>query len=261
MVPPKNDPEEIVEGDKPNGEGKYLAIKNWHKYQPDIIEHPQWIRDWVNKELDSEYSRLTYCQRYVLDALCRLRGRIGRNIPNDSRYIVHALSTQRPDLVRAASVLRRLHEAGFLLLTDQQIDSVEERRGEKKREEEKQAVSFSSKTDENDTASGVRENLEAPAASAPSKPIHFTGQKLTITKSNHLAFQTAFEGTDLETEYRRMDAWLVTNKRNYRDFGRFANSWLSRTKIPADAKEQRHVKTAKERMEAYYERKRQSDGQ
>lgn len=60
----------------------------------------------------------------------------------------------------------------------------------------------------------------------------FEGQRLKITVPEHKALATAFEGADFLTEYRKMDAWLVTNKRSYRSFGRFANSWLSRQAMP-----------------------------
>lgn len=61
---------------------------------------------------------------------------------------------------------------------------------------------------------------------------HFQGTRLKISPEEHEAFTKAFEGTDLAVEYLKMDSWLVSNHRNYRAFGRFANSWLSRTAIP-----------------------------
>ena len=53
---------------------------------------------------------------------------------------------------------------------------------------------------------------------------------------------------EYEAEYRKMDAWLVTNKLNYRDFGRFANSWLNRTKIPQDRRPSHEYRTIKQRI-------------
>lgn len=64
------------------------------------------------------------------------------------------------------------------------------------------------------------------------KQLHFSGTKLRITTEEHQVFTKAFEGTDLAAEYLKMDSWLVANHRNYRAFGRFANTWLSRVKIP-----------------------------
>ena len=75
----------------------------------------------------------------------------------------------------------------------------------------------------------------------PVKDVHFKGQRLIIEAETHKVFLTAYEGTDLESEYRRMDAWLVSNKRNYKAFGRFANTWLSRVKIPMNGNGHRHV--------------------
>ena len=60
------------------------------------------------------------------------------------------------------------------------------------------------------------------------QPVHFQGTRLVIDEKCHQSFLSAFEGMNLEQEYRKMDAWLVSNKRNYRAFGRFADSWLSR---------------------------------
>src|SRR5208282_4124185 len=63
---------------------------------------------------------------------------------------------------------------------------------------------------------------------AEARPLHFSGIRLLIDIQAHEAFKVAYEGLDLEVEYRKMDAWLVANKRNHRAFGRFANSWLGR---------------------------------
>lgn len=62
--------------------------------------------------------------------------------------------------------------------------------------------------------------------------LHFTGTRLRITEEEHSAMSKAFEGIDLEVEYLKMDSWLVTNHRNYRSFGRFANTWIARIRVP-----------------------------
>jgi hypothetical protein len=78
--------------------------------------------------------------------------------------------------------------------------------------------------------------------------LHFSGQKLILTKAHHKAFTAAYQGADLEAEYLKMDAWLVTNKRGYRDFGRFANNWLNRMRIPQDRRPSHEYRTIKQRI-------------
>jgi hypothetical protein len=53
-------------------EGKFLAIKNWEKYQPNV-KNPTYIRDYVNREDDREFAKLNFFQRGALEALCPLR--------------------------------------------------------------------------------------------------------------------------------------------------------------------------------------------
>lgn len=71
-------------------EFKYIAITNWDKYQS-AKPGAMWIKDYVDKEADLGYSKLTALQRYIFDGLCRLRGRVGHNIDNDAAYIASAL--------------------------------------------------------------------------------------------------------------------------------------------------------------------------
>jgi hypothetical protein len=89
----------------------------------------------------------------------------------------------------------------------------------------------------------------APVETKPSKESrHFSGQRLVISEAQHKALAAAYEGADLEAEYRKMDAWLVTNKRNYRNFGRFANSWLNNMRIPQDRRPSHEYRTIKQRI-------------
>jgi hypothetical protein len=99
---------------------KYLAIRNWRKYQPtkdrkgktmDGRSAP-WIKDYTDKEMDPAYMDLSMNQRYVFDGLRRLRGKYGKN-DFRSRYarllmwrILAGSSTHGPALrafVRAAN--------------------------------------------------------------------------------------------------------------------------------------------------------------
>src|SRR5271170_2042217 len=93
---------------------KYLTIKNWDKYQPDQklkdkFASLKWVKDYTDKEFDSDYMDLTFFQRYVLDALCRLRGRLGHDIPYDDptwvARLLHAVRTDAPHIPHAVATL------------------------------------------------------------------------------------------------------------------------------------------------------------
>src|SRR5437868_15071957 len=77
-----------------NTGNQYLAIKDWHKLQPRLVEgRPQtWLRDYADLDNEPEYSKLTTSQRYLLDGCKRLRARYGRNLNNDHTWIIRALS-------------------------------------------------------------------------------------------------------------------------------------------------------------------------
>lgn len=68
----------------------------------------------------------------------------------------------------------------------------------------------------------------------------FAGQVLDLTKRQHEAFLKAYPWINLESEYRKMDAWLIAKGRHRRCGSRscvsclkgpalFAQNWLSRT--------------------------------
>jgi hypothetical protein len=106
---------------------KYLAIKNWHRYQPDNRLRSKdavlpWIRDYCDREDDAEFRSLTMYQREVLQGLCRLVGRTrARLIQNDITYIagaLHILPRERAHLPLAVSTLTSL---GFLIPCNEQL--------------------------------------------------------------------------------------------------------------------------------------------
>lgn len=116
-------------------EGKFLAIKNWDKYQPKDSKNLPWIRDYKDKEFDPEYSRLTILQRYILDAICRLRGRYGRNIPNDPLWICRATAVLPRERHNATTAIQQLISSGFLVLTNEQDAPLGKvRKGEERKE-------------------------------------------------------------------------------------------------------------------------------
>jgi hypothetical protein len=98
---------------------KYLAIKNWHKYQSaDLTQYCPWIRTYVNKDQDYGFSHLTMLQRYLLEGCCRLRSRVGHNIPNDPQWIARALMILPQERRFVRNAIRAIIASGFLIPTD-----------------------------------------------------------------------------------------------------------------------------------------------
>jgi len=106
---------------------KFLAIKNWHKYQGGKMkngnEKRPWVKDYVDKDADT------------LDACCRLRGRIGKNLPNDPTWIGRALCVLPAERAHLSYAINALTKRHFLLLSNEEHDFTEERRGEEIRED------------------------------------------------------------------------------------------------------------------------------
>lgn len=115
---------------KRNEQMPYLAIRNWDNYQT-AKRGAAWIKDYTEKEADLEYSRLTCFQRYVLDGLCRLRGRLGHNVPNDPKYVATALQIVPKERTHVPQAIHKLSANGFLVLCFQRggTTRVEESRG------------------------------------------------------------------------------------------------------------------------------------
>lgn len=105
---------------------EYIAIKNWDKYQADSKGHLRdgyspWIKDWVDKESDREYSDLTCLQRYLYDALRRLRGKLGKNPANDPVWIGRILSIHGRERKHIPHAIKRLLELGLITLSSQPL--------------------------------------------------------------------------------------------------------------------------------------------
>ncbi len=107
-------------------QSKYLAIKDWKKHQPDAKLRNKnaslpWIKDWTDKEFDADYCKLPPIERYTLDALCRLCGRIGNNIPNDRQFIGSALAIPRQHRRNVEAATTQLIGKGFLIPTNEKL--------------------------------------------------------------------------------------------------------------------------------------------
>ena len=114
---------------------KFIAIKNWDKYQTEMRNKVDWIKDYVEKDSDPDYANLTCLQRYVLDACCRLRGRFAHNLYNDPTWLAQVLHIGRKDAPHLPHAIRTLAARGFFALTNQQLSPREEKEKRKRREE------------------------------------------------------------------------------------------------------------------------------
>jgi hypothetical protein len=121
---------------------KYLAIKNWHRYQGGRMkngdERRPWVKSYVDREADPDFLKLTGLHRYILDGICRLRGRLGTNLPNDPAYVSRALGLIPAERSQTPRAVLTLISRGFLILTNQQHVTPEESREEESREEGEQ---------------------------------------------------------------------------------------------------------------------------
>lgn len=113
---------------------RYLAIKNWSKYQSGK-KGWDWIKDYVNQGDDEDLGGLSLFERGLLQELRRLRGRSGKNIPNDATHIARAIHALGTDRARIGNAIETLIERNILVLTNQQDGFVEEKREEEKRGE------------------------------------------------------------------------------------------------------------------------------
>lgn len=116
---------------------QYLAPKNWEKRQPGRSGKSEWIKDYTDKDTDDKYDKLSFYQRQVLDGIRRLRGRLGKNPPNDAAYIARALHAVRTDRPHVAHAVSTLIARGDLLLTDQEFDTQAEPQIKSKKESKK----------------------------------------------------------------------------------------------------------------------------
>jgi hypothetical protein len=205
-------------------EFKYLAIKNWSKFQPGRTGKSGWIKDYADKEFDAEFMGLSFFQRYVLDGCQRLRGRIGKNILNDATFVaraLHAMSTDRPHIRHAIDTLIA---HGFLVLTNEQLDKelvCKNKRKSKNKEVEKE------KTD----------CAEASSAQPPAPPLKsvmllpLNQGKFSVSEEDFKRWKELYPAVDVMQELRKMAAWLDAKpdrRKTSRGVKAFIVSWLSR---------------------------------
>jgi hypothetical protein len=100
---------------------RYLTVKNWDKYQSNdgvVYDEPmQWIKDWTDKESDCEYMELTCFERYIYDAIRRLRGKFGVWPRYDAKWLHRVLHLHDTSMARVDQALTRLVARGLVGVT------------------------------------------------------------------------------------------------------------------------------------------------
>lgn len=140
-------------------EFKYLAIKNWSRYQGLQDGRPApWIKDWCDKDMDAGRMTLTLAQAGLLDRLQRLRGKLGKNLcigkssAEDIQTVLSECSAGVQTVLRQAFVgpqemknavkfIAVLADKKFIFLTNtaNSVASTEDSRGEEDAEKDKDA--------------------------------------------------------------------------------------------------------------------------
>jgi len=102
---------------------KYLAVWNWGNFQKHMKKtkgaRRPYVMDACSKDTDPDYSRLTYVQRYVLDACRRLVGLHGKNLSNNSRVIANQLASLSQDKRNLIRTVSELVDCRLLILTNE----------------------------------------------------------------------------------------------------------------------------------------------
>jgi hypothetical protein len=132
---------------------KYIDIANWDEKQ--MGGGTLWVKDYTDKESDYHYIKLTALQRYVYDALCRIRARTAQRIHNDPTYVARAAQMLPRDRTHVAQAIRRLYTDGLLLLTNEPLNlqnRVEKNRVDKNRTDYNY---IASKNDDISTSSSI----------------------------------------------------------------------------------------------------------
>jgi hypothetical protein len=99
---------------------KYLAIKNWRKYQSidDAKGYAPYVKDYVDKDADPDRTKLSVFCAGVLDRLYRLRARYARILDNDITWLIQATYIPPRDRARMTDAIRTLTERNFIIPTD-----------------------------------------------------------------------------------------------------------------------------------------------
>jgi hypothetical protein len=103
---------------------KFLAIKNWHRYQPDNRLRNKdarlvWVRDYTDRDDDYEFQSLTMFQRAVFQGILRIAGKTpSRLVRNDAVHLastMHTVSVERHCIPQA---IAKLIASGLVIPTN-----------------------------------------------------------------------------------------------------------------------------------------------
>src|SRR5262249_40960939 len=98
---------------------KYLAVKNWRKFQTIEDGKPaEWLKDYSAKDADIDRMKLSVFQAGVLDRLHRLRALTGRILHSDIAWIIQATHIPRRDAPHVEQAIHTLTERNFIIPTD-----------------------------------------------------------------------------------------------------------------------------------------------
>lgn len=145
-------------GDAPK---KFLAIKNWRKYQDieDDLGHAPWIKDFVDKDSDINRMKLTVFQAGVLDRLYRLRARNAHILHNDITWLIQATHMRHRDAAHMAHTIHTLIAQNFIIPTDDEnfeaSAAVEVRKGRGKSNKDSERETGVSSKEEKTNPSGA----------------------------------------------------------------------------------------------------------
>lgn len=160
--------------DDTKSEFKYLAIKNWAKYQKLFRGKPaRYIFDYTDQDSDYDFSKLTMFERGVYAGCRRLRGRFGHNLHNDATWVARALNTLPTDRARISNAMRTLIERGLLILSNQKEEGAKPAlQDETKQDNTKteRTVQLSSGQPSLPSASASQETPETPTPDLPAEP-------------------------------------------------------------------------------------------
>lgn len=94
---------------------RYLAVKNYERFQHYKDRRPPWIKYHVSLLDDYELCHMSYGAQLVYDRLLLIAARTDNNIPNDPEHISRDV---RIDTETVTDALQNLLDAGFLVVSE-----------------------------------------------------------------------------------------------------------------------------------------------
>lgn len=220
-----------------------LRIKNWKKFQHFKNRRPPWIKLYREILEDPDWHALDGNSAKSLVMLWLIASENDGELPGRKKLSFRLRISDSHLTVLLSKVSHWIEGDDINVISSCHQDDTPEQETEGETEGE--------------TDTRIREK------DSNSGKLQFRGTKLHITETEHKALASAFEGADLVAEYLRMDCWLVTNHRSYRSFGRFANTWMSRARIPiirGDGNGQATSKHIERQRRVFEERERALSG-